>query len=97
MQKLPCVYIMTNRPNGRLYVGVTSNLVNRVIQHRRELIKGFTYKYQLKTLVYYEVHEDMYEAIAKEKCIKKWRRAWKVELIEGVNPSWDDLYFEIVG
>jgi putative endonuclease len=97
MQKLPCVYILTNRPNGTLYVGVTSDLPKRVMLHRSDVLKGFTYKYQLKMLVYYEVHEDMLEAIHREKCIKEWRRRWKVRLIERVNPEWGDLYSEICG
>lgn len=97
MQKLPCVYIMTNRPRGTLYVGVTSNLQRRVMLHRSELVRGFTYKYQLKTLVYYEVHEDMLEAIQREKRMKEWKRRWKLRLIERVNPEWGDLYFEVCG
>ena len=87
---------MTNQRHGTLYVGVTSNLVQRTWQHRNHLAKGFTTKYGLKFLVYYELHEDMYEAIRREKTIKNWKRSWKIEMIEGVNPNWKDLYSRII-
>jgi len=77
MQKLPCVYIMTNRPHGTLYVGVTSNIARRVFRHRNLCVEGFTYKYQLTRLVFYERHECIYEAIQREKRIKWWKRSWK--------------------
>ena len=93
MQKQPCVYIMTNKFRGTLYVGVTSDLHQRVWQHRNHVVKGFTNNYELTCLVYYEPHENMNKAIRREKAIKKWYRAWKVELIESVNPDWVDLYF----
>jgi putative endonuclease len=90
------VYIMTNRPNGVLYVGVTSDLVRRVYEHREGLVKGFTKTYGLKTLVYFEEHEDILSAITREKALKKWLRAWKVRLIHKDNPEWADLYEGIV-
>ena len=90
--KQPCVYIMASKPNGTLYVGVTSDLVQRVWQHKESLTKGFTSKYSVKTLVWYELHGSMPEAIAREKAIKKWRRQWKIELIVSMNPEWRDLY-----
>ena len=96
MFKQPCVYIMTNQPYGTLYVGVTSNLVQRAWQHRNHLTKGFTAKYGLIHLVYYEPHEDMYEAIKREKTIKNWKRLWKIELIEKANPNWLDLFSQII-
>jgi len=85
------VYIMTNRPNGTLYVGVTADLPRRVHEHRTGEIVGFTKRYELKCLVYAERHEDIREAIQREKAIKGWRRAWKVRLIHGANPEWKDL------
>ena len=97
MEKLPCVYIMTNRFHESMYVGVTSNLHKRVWQHRQHAVRGFTKKYNLTRLAFYEVHDDMYEAICREKAIKKWSRAWKIELIEEKNPTWKDLWFEILG
>ena len=87
-----CVYILSNKPNGILYVGVTSNLVQRVYQHREGVVKGFTKTYGLKRLVYYEQYDDIRNAIQREKTIKHWSRAWKVRLIYGLNPNWDDLY-----
>ena len=89
------VYIMTNRPNGTLYVGVTSNLARRVWEHREGVTGGFTAKHGLKRLVYAEVHEEILAAIAREKAIKGWLRAWKTRLIVSTNPEWRDLYDEI--
>ena len=89
---MPCVYIMTNAVRGTLYVGVTSALAGRVYQHREGLVDGFTKRYGLKRLVWYEAHERMLEAIAREKTLKRWKRAWKFELIEALNPDWRDLY-----
>jgi putative endonuclease len=86
------VYFMTNRRNGILYVGVTSNLPARAYQHRESLVDGFTKRYGLKLLVYYEAFDDIRNAIAREKAIKHWPRAWKVRLIHGMNPEWKDLY-----
>ena len=89
------VYIMTNKPYGTLYTGVTSDLVKRVWQHREGLADGFTKEHGLKTLVWYERHESMLEAIARDKRIKRWHRDWKVNLIQAMNPSWDDLFESI--
>ena len=86
------VYIMTNRRNGILYVGVTTELPIRAYQHREGAIPGFTKKYGLKMLVYYEVFDDVRDAIQREKTIKHWSRAWKIRLIHGSNPEWNDLY-----
>ena len=94
--KQPCVYLLASRRNGTLYSGVTSNLVQRVWQHRNHLVDGFTKKYGVHTLVWFEVHETMPSAIEREKSIKEWRRTWKIELIESVNPQWRDLYEDIV-
>jgi putative endonuclease len=91
------VYIMTNQRYGTLYTGVTSDLVKRVWQHREALVDGFTKEHGLKTLVWYERHESMLEAIAHEKRIKRWHRDWKVNLIQAMNPSWDDLFESIAG
>jgi putative endonuclease len=87
-----CVYIMSNRRNGVLYVGVTTDLLKRSFQHREGLIDGFTKRYGLKLLVYYEVFDDVRNAIQREKNMKHWPRAWKVRLIHGFNPEWKDLY-----
>jgi putative endonuclease len=87
-----CVYIMASARNGTLYVGVTSDLVKRVWQHKEGLVDGFTKEYEVKSLVWYEQHESADVAITREKQIKKWNRAWKVRLIEEMNPYWNDLY-----
>ena len=89
------VYILASKRNGTLYTGLTSNLIQRVWQHKNKLIEGFTQKYDVKILVYYEVHENAKSAITREKRIKKWRRAWKLQLIEQMNPQWRDLFEEI--
>lgn len=94
--KLPCVYMLASQRNGTLYVGVTSNLVQRVWQHKEGLAEGFTKKYGVKLLVWYELHETMESAIVREKAIKEWQRAWKIKLIEQANPAWDDLYEGII-
>ena len=86
---------MSNHKDGTLYIGVTSNLPARVFEHKNELIEGFTKKYHLHNLVYYEVYEDAYSAIAREKQLKKWKRDWKIKLIEKMNPQWQDLYSDI--
>ena len=91
----PCVYILANKPKGTLYIGVTSNPVQRVWQHKQDLVDGFTRRYRVHRLVWYEVHESMDSAISREKALKKWNRAWKIELIERSNPNWADLYDEI--
>ena len=92
MKKQPAVYILASRRNGTLYIGVISDLVKRVWQHRNDLVAGFTKKYGVHTLVYYELHGDMNEAIRRERQLKKWNRAWKIELIEKENPKWLDLW-----
>ena len=89
------VYIMTNKRNGTLYVGMTDDLVKRVWQHRNGAIAGFTKRYEVKTLVWLEAHESRESAFARERQIKKWNRAWKLELIEKENPAWRDLGDEI--
>ncbi len=86
------VYIMASRRNGTLYIGVTSNLVQRVWNHKQGLVEGFTSKYCVKMLVYFEPHETAESAITREKQLKKWERAWKIRLIEESNPEWRDLY-----
>ena len=85
------VYILTNRPGGTLYCGVTNDLLRRLHEHRSGAADGFTRRYKLHRLVWFEAHTDIREAIQREKRIKKWRRAWKVALIEAANPRWDDL------
>ena len=88
------VYILASKPYGTLYIGVTSNLPARVEAHHRGSVEGFTKEYGVHTLVYFEVHAEMYEAIQREKRLKKWIRAWKIRLIEGMNPEWKDLSAE---
>ena len=95
MEKMPCVYMLASRRNGTLYVGVTSDLVKRIWEHRDDAVEGFTRQYRVHTLVWYEVHESMMSAIAREKAIKQWHRAWKIRLIEKGNPDWRDLYQEL--
>jgi putative endonuclease len=95
MVKQPAVYILASKRNGTLYVGVTSDLVKRVWQHRSDLVEGFTKRYSVHMLVYYELHTSMREAIRREKQVKKWNRAWKIELIEQENPHWRDLWPEV--
>ena len=92
--KNPCVYILASKRNGVLYVGVTSDISNRVNLHKQNSIEGFTKRYDVHLLVYYELHETMPDAIRREKQLKKWRRAWKVRLIEQLNPEWRDLWTE---
>jgi len=96
MSKEFCVYIIASKRNGTLYTGVTSNLVQRIWQHKRGLAEGFARKYGVKRLVYFEVHDNAVAAITREKQIKKWRRAWKLRLIEKANPDWTDLYDLII-
>ena len=91
MVKQPTVYILASKPNGTLYVGVTSDLARRIEAHRSGAVPGFTERYDVKILVYFELHADMYEAIQREKRIKKWNREWKINLIERMNPAWGDL------
>ncbi|MDH5630966.1 MAG: GIY-YIG nuclease family protein [Gammaproteobacteria bacterium] len=94
-KKVPYVYIMANKKNGTLYIGVTSDLIQRVWQHKNKLVEGFSEKYGTNRLVYFEQHQEIIEAISREKQIKKWRRQWKIELIESKNPQWDDLWSQI--
>jgi putative endonuclease len=93
----PCIYIITNRHNTTLYIGVTSNLVQRIYQHKNKLVKGFSAKYNLNKLVYFEQLEDMDNAIIREKRLKLWKRDWKNRLINELNPSWRDLYPDLLG
>ncbi len=86
------VYILASKKNGTLYTGVTSDLAKRCYEHKQDLVEGFTKRYQVHTLVYYEVHSDIREAIRREKQIKKWNRSWKIRLIEEKNPQWQELY-----
>jgi putative endonuclease len=97
MSKTYFVYIMANKRNGTLYVGVTSEVFIRVGTHKQDLIEGFTKRYGVHRLVYYEMHETMGGAILREKRLKKWNRAWKLRLIEGMNPEWEDLFDEFWG
>ena len=89
------VYIIANRKQGALYTGVTAEISQRIVQHRERTGSQFAKKYDIYRLVYVEPHDDISIAIAREKAIKKWRRAWKIELIERANPDWRDLYFDI--
>jgi putative endonuclease len=90
------VYIVTNRPRGTLYAGVTANIAQRAWQHREGSVTGFSKRYGLKRLVYVERHDEMVRAIQREKTIKHWPRAWKLKLIESMNPGWRDLYNDLV-
>jgi len=94
-QKQPAVYIITNKRNGTLYTGVTGDLPGRIWQHKNGIVAGFTRKYRLHLLVYFEMHGDFPAAIAREKQLKGWMRKWKLDLIEKDNPDWRDLYEEI--
>ncbi|MGJ7914398.1 GIY-YIG nuclease family protein [Massilia sp. LXY-6] len=95
MDKSSYVYIMASEPYGTLYIGVTSDLVKRVWQHREGVVEGFTQLYGVKLLVWFEIHTEIVQAISREKRIKKWNRDWKVNLIQGMNPDWRDLYADI--
>ena len=96
MDKQPCVYMLANQRNGTLYIEVTSDLIKRVYQHRNELVDGFTKRYGVHDLVWYEIHEMMESAILREKQLKKWSRIAKIRLIERKNPNWRDLWPELV-
>jgi len=96
MDKQPAVYILASGYNGTLYIGVTSNLIQRIWQHKNDLVEGFTGKYGVHSLVYFELHVDMQTAIQREKQLKKWNRQWKIALIEKVNPMWRDLWEGLV-
>ena len=86
------VYLLAHKPNGVLYAGVTNNLTKRMWEHKNEMVEGFSKKYQVKNLVWFEKHDDITFAISREKQLKKWKRQWKVDLIEATNPQWEDLY-----
>ena len=96
MNRKAYVYILASNQNGTLYIGVTSDLVKRIWQHKNDFVDGFTKKYAVKNLVYYEEHGSIISAINREKRIKEWQRKWKLELIEKFNPKWDDLYYSII-
>ena len=96
MEKQFYVYILASRPGGSLYIGVTSDLIKRVYEHKQEITKGHTSKYNIKQLVYYEVHENAESAITREKRLKKWTRVMKNDLISKANPLWEDLYSQLV-
>ena len=94
--KKAAVYILANKKNGTLYVGVTSDIIKRVWQHKNNFCPGFTYKYNIDRLVWYELHQNMDAAISREKALKNWKRQWKIEVIEEINPQWNDLYEQLV-
>ncbi|HET9551206.1 MAG TPA: GIY-YIG nuclease family protein [Candidatus Binatia bacterium] len=94
--KQPCVYLLASQRNGTLYVGVTSDLVQRIWQHKNDLAEGFTKRYGVHMLVWYEECGTMEAAISREKAIKEWKRAWKIRLIENRNPEWKDIYNELL-
>ena len=96
LEKQPCVYMLASHRNGTLYIGVTSNLIKRIYEHRSDAVEGFTNKYNVHNLVWYEVHADMVQAIVREKQLKKWSRVAKIRLIERDNASWRDLWAELV-
>jgi putative endonuclease len=95
MQKQYFVYILTNKTNGTLYVGVTNDIIRRVYEHKNKMVEGFTKRYGLTTLVYYESFNTAMDAITREKQIKKWNRVWKLKRIHAMNPEWKDLYERI--
>ena len=96
MNRQPCVYIMASKRNGTLYTGVTSDLIKRIWEHKQHTVPGFTKKYNVTLLVWYETHESMTSAIIREKAIKNWKRAWKINVIEAMNPKWQDLYDDLL-
>jgi putative endonuclease len=96
MERNYYVYILASKIYGTLYVGVTNDLVRRVWEHRNDLVDGFSQEYAVHRLVWYEVHDSPYDAITREKHIKKWNRDWKVNLIQRMNPGWEDLYGSII-
>ena len=96
MIKKPAVYILASDRNSTLYIGVTSDLVKRVWAHKNNLVEGFTKRYRVHNLVWYELHESMHSAIEREKKMKEWKRSWKIRLIEENNPNWNDLYDSII-
>jgi putative endonuclease len=96
VNKQPVVYILASKRNGTLYIGVTSDLVKRIWEHKNNIVEGFTKRYNVHQLVWYEMHESMESAITREKRLKNWKRKWKLKLIESINPNWLDLYDKIV-
>ncbi len=96
MDKQPAVYILASKRDGTLYIGVTSNLVKRIWEHKNNMVEGFTKRYTVHRLVWYELHESMESALTREKRLKNWKRKWKLELIETRNPKWLDLYNMII-
>lgn len=96
MNKRPAVYILASKRNGTLYIGVTSDLVKRVWEHKNNMVEGFSKRYSVHQLVWYELHGSMESAILREKRLKDWKRSWKLNLIERMNPHWQDLYDSIV-
>ncbi len=96
MMTQAAVYILSSKPNGTLYIGVTSDLLKRVWQHKNDVIDGFTKEHSVHDLVYFELHEDMVSAITREKQMKAWKRQWKINLIEEGNPQWRDLYSDLL-
>ena len=96
MKRQPAVYMLASKKNGTLYVGVTSDLIKRIWEHKSNLVEGFTRCYGIHQLVWYELHQTMESAIEREKRLKEWKRKWKVRLIENANPNWDDLYHTII-
>ena len=96
MKKQPCVYLLASKRNGTLYVGITSDLVKRIWEHKNGVVEGFTKRYGIHKLVWYELHETLPGAIAREKAIKEWQRQWKLQLIEMTNPQWRDLYPDLL-
>lgn len=96
LMKQSFVYIISNKRDGTLYIGVTSNLLKRIYEHKHKLADGFTKKYNIDKLIYYEIYSDINEAIKREKQLKEWRRKWKIELIETKNSDWKDLYYEVI-
>ena len=96
MSKQPAVYMLASKRNGTLYIGVTLNLVKRIWEHKNNMVEGFTKRYGVHQLVWYELHNNMESALEREKRMKGWKRKWKIELIESMNPNWQDLYHTIV-
>ena len=96
MEKQPAAYILASKRNGTLYIGVTSDLVKRIWEHKNNMVEGFTKRYNVHKLVWYELHESMESALTREKRLKNWKRKWKLELIEKSNPKWLDLYNRII-
>ena len=96
MNRQPAVYILSSKRNGTLYVGVTSDLAKRVWEHKNNLVEGFTNRYGVHQMVWFELHESMESAIKREKRLKDWKRKWKLQLIESTNPNWEDLYPKII-